>query len=371
MSSLEKKYLAGKADQTTTVFYHDDRDGFGAAWAIWRMMQREGTGEGQLGFLCVDYGATTETITEAMGEPDPAKASRQRVIFVDFCPSALVLWDLIFKYCFDVVVIDHHQSGGTTMRAVTMEMDESIILDEARAAWADAGDPGEVPERFKEKYETEHHGSLHCIYDEHHSAAVLTWLHFNAGETVPLLLRYVEDRDLWHWALPASREVSYYIDQYDRTVLAWDDLAKSLETDRGHQLAQRAGEAIERTIDRYVALVCGDAHDGPAWLDLAGYRAAHINSSVLQSEIGHHLVEVYSARLAAVWCILPDGELLVSLRGDGSINCCTLAESFGGGGHHNAAGFRLRLDETTWSLRFNLSLLDVLAGWKVPAGGAS
>ena len=40
------------------------------------------------------------------------------------------------------------------------------------------------------------------------SGAVLAWEHFHPGRPVPLLLRYVQDRDLWRWALPRSREVN-------------------------------------------------------------------------------------------------------------------------------------------------------------------
>jgi phosphoesterase RecJ-like protein len=38
----------------------------------------------------------------------------------------------------------------------------------------------------------------------------------------------------------------------------------------------------------------------------------------------------------------PGSEFHVSLRSDGTVNAAALAASFGGGGHHNAAGFDIK-----------------------------
>ena len=36
----------------------------------------------------------------------------------------------------------------------------------------------------------------------------MAWNHFHPGDAPPDLLRYVQDQDLWHWALPDSEAVN-------------------------------------------------------------------------------------------------------------------------------------------------------------------
>ena len=49
--------------------------------------------------------------------------------------------------------------------------------------------------------------------------------------------------------------------------------------------------------------------------------------------------------MALLWFERGDGITQFSLRGDGSVDVSAIAKSFGGGGHHNAAGFQLSLEE--------------------------
>jgi nanoRNase/pAp phosphatase (c-di-AMP/oligoRNAs hydrolase) len=44
-----------------------------------------------------------------------------------------------------------------------------------------------------------------------------------------------------------------------------------------------------------------------------------------------------------VWQLADDGEAKVSLRSQGSLDVAAIAVRYGGGGHRNAAGFRMPL----------------------------
>src|SRR6185312_2660946 len=86
----------------------------------------------------------------------------------------------------------------------------------------------------------------------------LAWIHVTGATAafracpMPDLIRYVEDRDLWRFALPDSEAVSAAIASYDQTFEEWDRLAAAPIDDLA-----REGRAILRyqlrLVDRAVA----------------------------------------------------------------------------------------------------------------------
>ena len=52
-----------------------------------------------------------------------------------------------------------------------------------------------------------------AYFDQTKSGATLAWDYFNVGKSVPMILQYIQDRDLWQWKLPKSREVNACIRQ--------------------------------------------------------------------------------------------------------------------------------------------------------------
>jgi len=60
------------------------------------------------------------------------------------------------------------------------------------------------------------------------------------------------------------------------------------------------------------------------------------------SELGNRLAE-QSGSFGLVWQVGADGEAKVSLRAAGKVDVARIAAGYGGGGHPNAAGFRLPL----------------------------
>ena len=74
-----------------------------------------------------------------------------------------------------------------------------------------------------------------------------------------------------------------------------------------------------------------------------------VNASANQSEVGHELLQRYpEAPFAAIYFDTADGKRKWSLRGRGNVDVSALAKQFGGGGHHNAAGFTT--DAGGWAL---------------------
>ena len=68
-----------------------------------------------------------------------------------------------------------------------------------------------------------------------------------------------------------------------------------------------------------------------------------INASALfASELGNRLAQE-SGTFGLVWELVSGGEVKVSLRAAGRVDVAAIAAGYGGGGHPNAAGFRMPL----------------------------
>ena len=312
-----------------TVLYHADcPDGFGAAYAAWLRF-----GEGA-GYRAMHHGEPWEM----------AEIAGHEVYILDFSfPPDLL--EAMAGLASSVTQIDHHAS--------------------ARQPWADK------LAKAPDGRESFSHPTLPLtvIFDLEKSGARLAWEHFNPAQPVPLLLRHIEDTDLWRFALPGTRAFGRALRLLPFDFATWDDLARRTpDTDAaGYKALLAEGEAIERffqteierlaqsrlvmpvrlrgePIDSLQArrhglptLVDGDR----AWRAVSGLG---INASALfASELGNRLAE-QSGTFGLVWQLGADGEAKVSLRAAGRVDVSGIAAGYGGGGHPNAAGFRLPLD---------------------------
>ncbi len=265
--------------QQVNVIYHADcADGFGAAWAAHQAL--DGLIPG-VRYLPVKH-----------GEEPPETEPGSRVYILDFSFPRETMQRLVETR--RVILIDHHE---TALRNV-----------------------GDLPG---------------CSVDPAHSGAVLAWQHFHPREPVPELLRYVEDRDLWKWELPHSREVSAALYSHPMEFAVWDAL-------RVEDLVAE-GAAILRENRRTVQALVKDAY----LQNLAGYEVPVVNTPVLSSEVCEALLETFpDAPFAACWRQTEPGFVKWSLRSrkDG-VNVAEIARSVGtgGGGHPQAAGFIARI----------------------------
>ena len=83
------------------------------------------------------------------------------------------------------------------------------------------------------------------------SGAMLGWRYMHPGQEPPPLIGYVQDRDLWRFELPNSREISAALGSYPMDFEVW----KSLDVD---DLA-REGTAILRFRTQTVESIVGFA----------------------------------------------------------------------------------------------------------------
>lgn len=252
------------------VLYHANcADGFAAAYAAWKYLGQ------QANYLAVRH-----------GDPPPELASQARVVILDFSYDRDTLLALKTKVA-DLVVLDHHKSAHAALEGLE---------------WA--------------------------YFDLNKSGARLAWEFWHPQAALPALLAYVEDRDLWRWLLPESREVSLALQCYPQDFKLWDQLVVE-------ELAGE-GRAILKYQDQLIARACSRAQMQP----VGDYLVPVVNSCLLQSEIGEKLCQQYpDAAFSAVYYVNQEGKQAWSLRSVGGFDVALVAQSFGGGGHRNAAGF--------------------------------
>ncbi|HKW85926.1 MAG TPA: phosphohydrolase [Nitrospiraceae bacterium] len=259
----------GPAYLPDVVLYHAEcSDGFGAAWALWKKFP-------SARFIPVKHGISP-----------PASLTGRRVVIVDFSYPRETL-KAMAKETTSLQVLDHH-----------------ITAEKALA------------------------GLPFAYFDQKKSGAVLAW-EWAHPEPVPWLLQYIQDKDLWHWALPASREINAALASYPYDFRVWDELR------------QGTLEAEGRAILRYENELVGKIAEEAVLVSFHNETVPAVQSAVLTSQLGERLSAGYP------FCVIwhdRDGRRYYSLRSrqDGT-DVAAIAVSYGGGGHTHAAGFSVPL----------------------------
>lgn len=293
-----------------TVYFHADcLDGFGAAYAAWRAFGDAAR------YRPMHHGMSW----------DAADVDGAEVWVLDYSFPPAQLYAMT-ELAAAVVQIDHHASARDQWADVLREDGASALAhrDSARR--------------------------LGVYFDMTRSGAVLAWEHLHPGEAVPLALRHVEDQDLWRFALPDSRAFCAALRLRPFAFADWDAVVRASERPDDPAIARLVADG--RAIVAFMTVEIGRLADSPlvgpivlplpvdggAPREIAGLA---INASALfASELGHRLAE-RSGSFAVVWQIGADGLVKAGLRACGEVDVAAIASHFGGGGHPNAAGFRL------------------------------
>ncbi len=279
-------------------FYHSGcPDGFGAAWSV-----RKAWGEDAW------YVARGHEDRVRMGDCEDAL-----VTFVDIAPGRDELRELA-DVASQVVVLDHHVTAQDRL----------------------ASDASYVNELEEEGH------LLH--FDLGHSGSVLAWQYFHPENETPDLLRYVEDQDLWNWALPQSDAINAAISSYPREFEVWDRLASdpiSKLADEGEPILRSNRMEVARRLD----------HARP--VALGTQRIEAVNASTNRAQIGHELAK--RAAFGQEWGLVyrvEGAELYATIYSIGDLDISKVAMTYGGGGHKNASGFHVSLE--SWLADFVL-----------------
>jgi len=251
------------------ILYHAEcADGFGAAWAIWKRFPNAR-------FIPVKH-----------GNPPPPELTAQIVVIVDFSYDRPTLERLVAETQ-ALLVLDHHITA------------EKALTD--------------LP---------------YAYFDLKKSGAVLAW-EWAHDHPVPWLLEYIQDKDLWTWTLPSSREINAAIASHPFDFNLWN------------RFKQKELEQEGRAILRYEQELVNKLAAQAVLVDFQGAIVPSVQSAILTSQIGERLAADYP------FCIIwhdHEGRRYYSMRSrDDGTDVGAIAVSFGGGGHTHAAGFSIAL----------------------------
>ena len=293
------------SDLKSLIIYHDNcSDGFGAAWAAWFKFRDNAE------YLPMNYNDKRVELHD--GHLNfPVSLAGRNVFILDFSFKPDVM-DAMLKVANHVTWIDHHKTAFEDYGLDPTKL--HIIRD---------------PEL-----------NTHYILDPDHSGCVLAWERFNPELEMPMGLHYIEDRDLWRWELPDTRDFAtglrsepFSFDRFNRVMWLTDDTIN-------------AGHAMNKLLDQQLA----DVTKRPMPIDLYDiddqlHMGLCVNcTSNFSSEAGNILAEK-SKTFGMTWVLNDDGHVHVSLRSVGEFDVSKIARNYGGGGHRNASGFKVPFEK--------------------------
>lgn len=305
---MSKDQLGREDAEHAIVYYHSNcMDGFASAWAFHILKDK-------------DYAQKTSYIPMTYGESpftlDPMD-SRPDIYILDFSfPREIIL--SLAAQANKVLVLDHHKTAK-----------EALIGHE-------------YPE------------NVHIVFDMERSGAAITWDWFGYENNSPLhkiprprLIRYVNDRDLWKFELPWSKELNAVVAVTEKEFKEYTDLNVGMEMNLNGMV--QVGKYLVQQFEKLVKEISDDARECTIEVrtDTEFESVGEIHTGLVSncspqfsSEVGNVLA-IKTGTFGATYHSDRSGKVKWSLRSVGDFDVSRLAKQFGGGGHKNAAGFVL------------------------------
>lgn len=298
------------------VIYHGNcADGFTAAWAARKK-----------------FGDSAEYFAGVYGSPPPDVAGRD-VVLVDFSYKREVLREMA-KTARSILVLDHHKSAAEDLYAEARTGDEFttvVRMDDANRTTPLTWEHMQMC-RQMDQWENIPKALIYAYFDMHKSGAGIAWDFFHPDVPRPALVDHVEDRDLWRFALPGTREIQAAVFSYPYSFELWDRLAEA-----DMESLRTEGAAIERKHHKDVAelvKVCKRR------MSIAGYDVPVASLPyTLTSDAGDLMAQ--GEQFAACYWDTIDGRVFSLRSTDDGMDVSAIAKIYGGGGHAQAAGFKV------------------------------
>jgi len=270
--------------KTLCIYHGNCADGFASAWVV-----RKALGDD------VDFHA-------GVYQDAPPNVEGRDVVMVDFSYKRLVL-EQIRKQAASVLILDHHKTAEADLRDL----------------------PGVL-----------------SVFDMNRSGARITWDYYFPSQEPPKLLLHIEDRDLWRFVLPWTREIQANVFSYPYEFEVWDRLMNEpIET------LAKEGYAIERKhfkdIAELVKVCRREMTIGGIVVPVASLPYT------LTSDAGHLMATEHPSHIGVCYWDTPAGRVFSLRSTDDGPDVSEIAKQYGGGGHAHASGFRLSFADA-WKL---------------------
>lgn len=286
------------------IYHFACADGFGAAWSVRSALGKE------VEFYGAGYGA------------EPPDVAGRDVIMVDFSYKRTVLERMAHE-AHSILILDHHKTARDDLAGLPVAPEFGT--------WKAAAWTTEVRLSLRAR--------MAAIFDMERSGAGLAWDYFHPGVGRPTLINHIEDRDLWRFALPLTREIQAAVFSYPYDFEVWDGLVDQAE--RNPAFLAQEGMAIERKhfkdIDELVGATKREMIIGGIVVPVANLPYT------LTSDAGNLMAKQHSSKIGVCHLDTSKGRTF-SLRSlaDGP-DVSEIAKRYGGGGHAHAAGFIMPL----------------------------
>ena len=264
--------------KNTVVIYHGNcDDGFGAAYAAWKFFGDNAE------YIPGEYGLTKEFPF------DKIDIDGKDVIILDFSYDKKSMEDLQKRARY-VRLIDHHKSAYDSLGDMSC-----------------------------------------CEFDMSHSGAYLAWKNFHPKKPVPLMIEYIQDRDLWTKKFEDTEFFTMGIRMYPMSFETWskfedsegEDFKRLIET--GKILRANMNVQMDTIIEK-----------GATPIKIGGVIGTLINCpSIFVSDVGS-LLSSKTDSFAILWSEGKDGRISCGFRSADNFNVLPVATLLGGGGHPQA-----------------------------------
>jgi len=262
------------------VLYHADcMDGYAAAWAAWKKFGNQAT-----------YKAVRHN------QPMPDFTTGAELYILDFCYPVEDLL-LATQKAKSIVVLDHHISAERLFSAYQGQLPDSL--------------------------------TLHFIQQQ--SGCMIAWDYFHETSRPPILLKHIEDHDLWRHELKTTEAICKAL--YLRLPLRFEYF-ENLKVSN----LEKEGRILLKQHQLIVRRLVNAQHD----FELQGVKGLAVNTSgMFSSDVGHLLAKKSGTFGMTYFYHGKKQQFECGLRSVDDFDVSKLAVHFGGGGHKNAAGFTL------------------------------
>jgi len=287
------------------IIYHRDMDGVASAAAILELVEVADC-------RSIQYGEEPYGVIGDLNKD-------LTLYIVDFSFSRELTLEIASKVK-KMIIIDHHETAEKNLKDIENEAD-----------------------------------NIKCIFDMAESGATLCFKylldHCEDKNDIMMnkeLFNYVKDRDLWYWAMPFSKEINEHLSlEVDvREVSSFEKFNMVFNRDKsqavGRSLLKKTQQSVEsktKDIEKLRRVV------------IKGQEFLILNSTSTISEIGNEICKKYQIP-SMQYFILENNDVVFSFRSINELGPVNgVAKALGGGGHPNACGATVSLDDLVTLLK--------------------
>ncbi|MFC0204746.1 DHHA1 domain-containing protein [Novosphingobium soli] len=257
----------------------------------------------------------------------------KNILIVDFSYKADDLRAMVAAGARSVIILDHHETAQAALEPFRFRESSpgAVSARDVDGMLRDLDELGRPP--------------IVAMFDMDRSGAHMAWDFAMHGAEAPQLVLLAECYDLWRFApntLDNAELLHLDIQAGELTVARMESIHQELENDEQAPLIR--GRTIESWRQPLIREIAARAHVATVG-GVEGVVTVECPYSLV-SAVGHHLLNKHPAAPFAAMSVTGEKAVSWSLRSaDDRQSVSEVASRFGGGGHRNAAGFRVeRLD---------------------------